>query len=184
MLMIAIAFVVIISMRIFAYDLMSKWGYTISSNVIEVDENLPNFYTAVKLSDADWLVKECEYLLNTYKFMFANEEVTKKMDCVGVPKQPIQGIAWYNLMANPSYVRQFNYIGVDVQGRDDLIVDGDDQEGNDCEQSDMVSILVNLAYVKSSVAKNFEFKAGYSKSFAEDMETCPDSVDDDFKSIN
>lgn len=59
MLMIAIAFVVIILMRIFAYDLLSSWGFTISSNKIEVDENLPNFYTAVKLSDADWLVKEC-----------------------------------------------------------------------------------------------------------------------------
>lgn len=58
MLMIAIAFVVIITLRVAFYDQLSKWGFTISANQIEVDENLPNFYEAVKLRDADWLVKE------------------------------------------------------------------------------------------------------------------------------
>jgi len=58
MLMIAIAFVVIIVMRVGFYETMTKWGYTISTNVIEVDENLPNFFKSVKLSDADWIVKE------------------------------------------------------------------------------------------------------------------------------
>ena len=52
-----------------------------------------------------------------------------------------------------------------MQDREDFIVDGDDQEGNDCEQSDMVSILVNLAYVKRSVAETFRFAPGYSESF-------------------
>lgn len=55
------------------------------------------------------------------------------MDKVEVPKKPIQGIAWYNLMANPMYVRAFNYIEIDVPNRENLIVDGDDNEGNDCE---------------------------------------------------
>ena len=84
-------------------------------------------------------------------------------------KKPITGIAWYNLLANPAYARQFNYIQVDVPQREDLIVDGDDEEGNDCEQSDMVSILINLAYIKEHVAKSFEFTAGYSTAFGEGM---------------
>ena len=87
-----------------------------------------------------------------YKFSFASQNVIERMDAVAVPKKPIQGIAWYNLMANPAYVRAFNYIEVNVPSREDLIVDGDSEEGNDCEQSDMVSILVNLAFVKSKVA--------------------------------
>ena len=183
-LMIALAFVVITLMRILAYDLLSSWGFTISGNKIEVDENLPNFYTAVKLSDADWLVKECQYLEDTYKFSFANKEVTGKLDVVGVPKQPIQGIAWYNLMANPAYVRAFNYIQVDVPQRENLIVDGDDQEGNDCEQSDIVSIMVNLAYVKSKVARDFNFESGYSKGFAEEMLACDSDSEKGGKTIN
>lgn len=52
------------------------------------------------------------------------------------------------MLANPSYSKAFNYITVSVEDREDYIVDGDDDEGNDCEQCDMVSILINLAYVK------------------------------------
>lgn len=110
--------------------------------------------------------------------------MTGKLDVVGVPKQPIQGIAWYNLMANPFYVRAFNYIQIDVPQREDLIVDGDDQEGNDCEQSDIVSIMVNLAYVKSKVAREFNFEPGYSKSFAADMEACGSDSEQALKTIN
>ena len=93
------------------------------------------------------------------------------MDNVSVPKKPVQGIAWYNFMANPVYVRAFNYIGVDVPNRENLIVDGDEKEGNDCEQSDMVSILVNLAFVKPKVGREFKFEPGYSNGFKTDMQT-------------
>lgn len=48
-------------------------------------------------------------------------------------KKPIRGIAWYSILANPHYSRLFNYIEVNVPNREDLIVDGDDDEGNDCE---------------------------------------------------
>lgn len=105
-----------------------------------------------------------------YGFSFANQKIVERLDDWKVAKQPISGIAWYNLLANPSYVRGFNYIQVDVPQREDLIVDGDDNEGNDCEQSDMVSILLNLAYVNVEVGKNFKFAPGYSKDFKEAMD--------------
>lgn len=93
------------------------------------------------------------------------------MDKVEVPKKPVQGIAWYNLMANPMYVRAFNYIEIDVPNRENLIVDGDDNEGNDCEQSDMVNILINLAFVKPKVGREFKLESGYSESLKADMQT-------------
>lgn len=133
MLMISIAFVVITVLRNSFYKMLQKWGFTISSNEIEVDENLPSFYKAVKLSDADWIVKENQYLEDNYSFRFAPTNLIKEMDNVSVPKKPVQGIAWYALMANPVYVRAFNYIEIDVPNRENLIVDGDDNEGNDCE---------------------------------------------------
>lgn len=82
-----------------------------------------------------------------------------------MPKKSVQGLAWYNLLSNPAYVRDFNYISVATPDREDYIVDGDSDEGNDCEQSDMVSILINLAYVRHAVAESFKFEAGYSKNF-------------------
>lgn len=151
------------------YDYLTAWGFTISSNDIEVDENLPNFFESVKLSDADWLVKENNYAKEEYNIQFVNPVVIARLDDWQPAKKPISGIAWYNLLANPAYVRAFNYINIDVPNREDLIVDGDDEEGNDCEQSDMVSVLVNLAYVRPDVARSFRFEAGYSTSFKEAM---------------
>jgi len=167
MLLFAFAFVVITILRLFFFETLTSWGFTISSNVIEVDENLPSFFTSVKLSDSDWLVKENKYVKDNYNFSFTNEDVVKQLDDWKLPKKPISGIAWYNLLANPAYVRGFNYISVDVENREDLIVDGDSEEGNDCEQSDMVSILINLAYVKQDAARSFLFGPGYSKTFGE-----------------
>ena len=142
---------------------MAKWGYSISSNVIEVDENLPNFFRAVKLSDADWIVEENGYYEKTYKLSFTDAAVVKRLDDWQLAKQPITGDAWYNILANPLYVRDFNYVTASVKDRADYIVDGDSDEGNDCEQSDLVQILINLAYMETSHARTFDFCAGYSK---------------------
>jgi len=163
--LIAMCMVVITVLRVFFYETITKWGYSISSNVIEVDENLPNFFKAVKLSDADWLVKENNYYDEKYGIRFTGKSAIDKLDDWKVAKNPISGIAWYNVLANPVYMRDFNYIQVDVPQREDLIVDGDDNEGNDCEQSDMVTILLNLGYVNEDVARNFRFAPGYSSDF-------------------
>jgi len=166
-LLISMAFVVIVVLRLFFYEQLTKMGFTLSSNDIEVDENLPNFFNAVKLGDADWLVSENKYMRERYGFNFVTKRVEDRLDEWQVAKKPIVGIAWYHLLANPAYVRAFNYIEVGVPEREDLIVDGDAEEGNDCEQSDMVQILVNLAGVRTSVGENFRFEPGYSNTFLE-----------------
>lgn len=165
MLIIGLALCVITFMRVCFYETLTKWGFTLTANNIEVDENLPNFFEAVKLKDADWVVKEVRYYQEKYGFQFVREGVVKRLDDWSLAKKPISGIAWYNLLANPKYEREFNYFPTDMEDREDFIVDGDDQEGNDCEQSDMVTILVNLAFVKRQVAERFRFAPGYSESF-------------------
>ena len=40
---------------------LTKWGYTISSQKIEVDENLPDFYDALKITDKEWFKTENRY---------------------------------------------------------------------------------------------------------------------------
>ena len=46
------------------------WGFTMIQNEIEVDEDLPNFFRSVKLSDADWVVMENKHLRENYGFNF------------------------------------------------------------------------------------------------------------------
>ena len=61
LLVLSFAIFMVTMMRVCFYDRIKAWGFAISSNIIEVDENLPNFFKAVKLSDTEWFVKESRY---------------------------------------------------------------------------------------------------------------------------
>ena len=47
---------------------LKRWGYSLKSSKLNVDENLPFFFTAIKHSEANWLVKENVNLNNNYGF--------------------------------------------------------------------------------------------------------------------
>ena len=68
LLMICFVFLVIILIRNYFYSTLRKWGFTITKTEIVVDEDLPNFYEAVKLGDADWMVYENKNLRENYGF--------------------------------------------------------------------------------------------------------------------
>ncbi len=46
-----------------------------------------------------------------------------------------------------------------------MIKDDDDDDENDCEQSDLVSILLNMAYIPEEVVEQFKFESGFNKTF-------------------
>lgn len=54
--------------------------------------------------------------------------------------------------------------------RDALIKDDDDDDENDCEQSDLVSILLNMGYIPEAVIKKFNFESGFNKTFKPNMD--------------
>ena len=56
-----------------------------------------------------------------------------------------------------------------MKDRSDYIVDDDSDEENDCEQSDLVNIMLNLAYVKKEVAQAFSFTPGYSQKLGNEI---------------
>ena len=115
------------------------------------------------------MVFENQNLRKNYGFGFIQEEVEERLDEWQLAKKPINGVAWYNILANPHYARMFNFIEVNVPSREDLIVDGDSDEGNDCEQSDMVQVLLNIAFAPRAVVKDFVFGPGISTTFKEAM---------------
>ena len=133
---------------------LRKWGFTISSNILEVDENLPDFFNALKVSDKEWFLKENENTKDKYAFMVANKETIRNIQQYpGTPDKPISNIAFYWPLANPYYQRHFNYFPVSLKDRSKYIVDDDNDETNDCEQSDFVCFMLNLAYLKEEYAK-------------------------------
>ena len=97
---------------------LRKWGFTISSNILEVDENLPDFFDALKLSDKKWFLEENIHSKDKYAFMVANEETIQKIQRYpDTPQKPISNIAFYWPLANPYYQRSFNYFPVVLENR-------------------------------------------------------------------
>lgn len=95
------------------------------------------------------------------------------------PKKAIQGTPWYQILSNPKYSNLFNYIGSFVSERHKIIEDGSidqEEEGevvyseetirHRAEQSDLIMVLLNLAYIPDDVIKSIEdFKHGWSSKF-------------------
>lgn len=152
---------------------------------INVDEDLPNFFKAVKLSDADELVLENNNLMRNYYVQPNDPDTIEVLDATKFPKKTIQGTPWYQILANPLYENDFNYIGAHIKEREKLIEDGDKDHYVDgvetlglteaCkrhrnEQSDLVQICINLAYIPDEVARKINFKSGWQKEFKANME--------------
>ena len=96
-----------------------------------------------------------------YGIEIHDPRVVQKLDLTAMPTKVISGTPWYNILSNPDYADAFYYIGANIEDREKLIKDGDDDEGNDCEQSDIVMILLNLACIPDAIAQRFDFKPGF-----------------------
>ena len=163
-LLMAIASVALIAIQKIFADYLMKWGFSMSSQEIQVDEDLPNFFKSVKLSHADELIEENNNMMDHYLFMPNDPDTIEVLDATKIPKKAIQGTPWYQILSNPAYSNEFYYVGAFVKEREKLIENGysteqDGQFTNEekmarFEQSDMIVVLLNLAYVPDSVIKS------------------------------
>jgi len=83
------AIFIIFILQVFAKKYLKQWGFAFSSGKIEVDENLPNFFNAIKLAQADWMVNENQYYTENYKMSFISKELQDKLDDTAFAKKPI-----------------------------------------------------------------------------------------------
>lgn len=89
LLLIGVCVSIIIIMQSFFKKTLKAWGFTFGGTKINVDENLPYFFTSIRLKDADWLIKENENLKNEYGFSIVSKKVVQILDTVGTPKKAI-----------------------------------------------------------------------------------------------
>jgi hypothetical protein len=89
MALMGVAILLIILLQTFFKKTMKKWGFSFGGAKINVDENLPYFFTAIRLSDADWLIKENNNLKDNYGFEIISAAVSDTLDTMGPPKKTI-----------------------------------------------------------------------------------------------
>lgn len=136
---------------------------------IIVDEDLPNFFDAVKISQADEIIEEAKNIKENYDFEIEDSRSVNTLKDAKIPKKAIQGTPWFSILNNPLYADDFNYVGAHVSEREKLINDADDDDDNNCEQSDIVQILLNLSAIPDEIAQQFDFKPGFAHGFRKMM---------------
>jgi hypothetical protein len=60
-------------------------------------------------------------------------------------------------LRNPLYLDDFQYFSADRENRATFIIDDDDDEDNDNAQSDLVRLILNLAFMHEDKATTFTF---------------------------
>lgn len=72
----------------------------------------------------------------------------------------LQGVHSYDILANTLYLDDFQYVTAAEEDRAECIIDDDEDEGNDAAQSDLVRVVLNLAYLTDTEMRNFRMSKG------------------------
>lgn len=104
-------------------DLLLKWGFSMSQQDMEVDEDLPNFFTALMLSEAEKVIAENRQMMQEFGFELSESWLIDKLENCKWPEKSISGTPWYAIMCNNAYINDFAWLGPHVMDRGDLIKD-------------------------------------------------------------
>lgn len=184
--MVIFSFIIILLQKILSKELQQTLGWGMSEKDIDVDEDLPNFFRSIKLSQADEIVMEMDNMRQNFGFEHMDPDTVDILDATEMPVKAIQGTPWYQVISNLDYQFKFAYIPACVGEREKLIEDGwepemeKDEDGNEemteywkkvrYEQSDLVMILLNLSYIPDDVVEKLDFKKGWNFCFKQYMD--------------
>ena len=70
-------------------DYLQRWGFTFSQKDIRVDEDLPDFYSALRLANGDELIDREEMLKEKYGFEILDHETVDKLKLMTQPQRPM-----------------------------------------------------------------------------------------------
>jgi len=129
---------------------------------IEVDEDIDLYQNCLDEDDQKFSLKEEENMRTFGMWTQMNETMTRvKNGKLSKPEMHLQGIHTYDILRNPAYHQDFQYFAADLDERASYIIDDNDDEGDDTAQSDLVRMVLNLAFIRKDelVANKFRFNA-------------------------
>lgn len=82
--------VALVSLQTFIPDeFLAVWGFSLQKEEISVDEDLPNFFSAVRLQQADEIIMESDNLRDKYGFEIEDPQTLEILDHTQMPKKAI-----------------------------------------------------------------------------------------------
>ena len=125
--------------------------------MFEIDENLDPYFKTIDDADRHWSITEEENARRTFRLSILTDETLTKFKDTKMEKSQMKGVHCYDILANPLYLDDFQYFSPAIEDRDKYIIDDDEDEGNDSAQSDLVKIILNLAFLTEKQAREFSF---------------------------
>ena len=104
-------------------ETLQRFGFTMQKERISVDEDLPNFFEAIKLRQADEIVCEYQNIKDRYGLEIEDVDVIKKLERTKIPEKAIQGSPWYSILSNYDYSERFIYYNAMISDRVQFIKD-------------------------------------------------------------
>lgn len=133
-------------------ETLARFGFTLEKERISVDEDLPNFFEAIKLRQADEIVSEYYNIRNRYGLEIEDADVIKRLERIQIPEKSIQGTPWYNPLTNTDYTERFNFYGAHIKDRAAFIKDNNKDK---VVQSDICVLLSNLSAIPDEIIQSF-----------------------------
>lgn len=100
---------------------------------LELDEDIELYQNCLDADDRNWTIAEeknsRKYGIQTMMPATFNDIRDGKLSD---DKYHLEGVHTYDILRNPLYQQAFQYYSADLIGRKDYIVDGDDDDTNDC----------------------------------------------------
>ena len=125
---------------------------------IELNEDIDNYWASLDDEDRKWSQREEENSKTALNMPLLTDNMYQTM--MRTPKtqgKTLQGVHSYDILANPLYLDDFQYVTAAEDDRSDMIIDDDDDESNDNAQSDFVRVALNLAFLTEAEARTFKF---------------------------
>lgn len=151
--------------RGFLYKTLSTlFPRAIKVGELEIDEDLDNYFHTLDEHDRNWSVKEEENARTELCLKTLSDETLQRLRTTRTGAGQMKGVHCYDILANPLYLDDFQYFSASMHDREKYIIDDDEDEDNDNAQSDLVKVILNLAFLTEKQAKAFSFsKDSYSQ---------------------
>jgi len=139
---------------------------SIGDSLWQLEGGLDNYWSALAKIDHRWSEYEEQYKRDALNLQMMTDEQFARLKDPVLKRQQVSAHRLYNthtydILANPYYVNQFQYVSASVgTKRHNMIIDSDSDDENNDMQSDLTRICLNLAFLLEQEGRSFQ----YSKS--------------------
>jgi len=123
----------------------------------EVQQNIDNYWRCLDDDDRNWSHIEEKNCRENLRMMTMFDSAMQGLSSNRMGRCHLTGIHTYDILRNQAYWQAFQYIAASIPDRNKFIKDGDDDDGNNSYQSDLVRLVLNLSFLTEEDIGAFSF---------------------------